>query len=151
MNLKLLQGALIVAIALYLVPTGAHLFEMPAKMALPASDYMVVQRIYNGWQIFGVVIGAALLLALAQAYLVRSDRPALVAAVVGLAALAAALAGFLMFALPVNVATTFWTVVPEPFEAARRQWEYSHAVAAVLTFLALVASLASILRFNGTK
>ena len=88
MNLKLLQGALIVATALYLVPTGAHLFEMPAKMALPASYYMVVQRIYNGWQIFGVVIGAALLLALAQAYLVRSDRPALVAAVVGLAAIA---------------------------------------------------------------
>ncbi len=151
MNLKFLQGALIVAIALYLVPTGAHLFELPAKLALPASEYMTVQRIYDGWQLFGFVIGAALLLALAHAYLVRRSRPALIAAIVGFVALAAALADFVLFTLPVNVATAFWTVAPEPFEAGRRQWEYSHAVAAVLTFVALIATLASILRYNGNR
>lgn len=151
MKLKFLQGALIVAIALYLVPTGAHLFELPAKMALPASDYMIVQRIYYGWQAFGFIIGAALLLSLVHAYFVRGSRAALVAALVGFVALAAALADFVLFTLPVNVATNFWTVVPEPFETARRQWEYSHAAAAVLTFIALIATLASVQRHNGNR
>jgi len=31
-----------------------------------------------------------------------------------------------------NVASNNWTVTPADFEAARRQWEYSHAVSAVL-------------------
>ena len=30
-------------------------------------------------------------------------------------------------------------MTPEHFETARRQWEYSHAASAVLTFLALIA------------
>jgi hypothetical protein len=36
------------------------------------------------------------------------------------------------------VATNNWTITPQDFEAARRQWEYSHAVNAVLTFVALL-------------
>lgn len=151
MNLKLLQGALIVTIALYLVPTAAHLFEMGSKMALSPSDYMIVQRIYDGWQTFGTVIGLALALALAQTYLVRSNRRALILSAVALLSLAGALADFLLITLPVNVATRYWTVMPEPFETARRQWEYSHAAAAVLTFTALIASLAAMLSADSSR
>jgi len=43
------------------------------------------------------------------------------------------------------VATDNWTVLPETFEAARRQWEYSHAVNAVLTFVAFVSVVLSVL------
>lgn len=146
MSRNLLQGALIVAIALYLVPTGAHLFELPAKMALSLSDYMTVQRIYDGWQFFGLVIAVALILALLQAYRVRREPRELVPAVIAFLALAAALVVFLLFTLPVNVATSFWTVAPDPFEAARRQWEFSHASAALLTFVSLLAALSSLLR-----
>lgn len=151
MNLKLMQGALIVMIALYLVPTAAHLFEMGSKMALSPSDYMIVQRIYAGWQTFGTVIGLALALALAQTYLVRSNRRALILSAVALLSLAGALADFLLFTLPVNVATRYWTVMPEPFETARRQWEYSHAAAAVLTFTALIAPLAAMLSADSSR
>ena len=37
----------IVSVALYLVPTGAHLFELPGKMAMSPTDYMVMQTIYT--------------------------------------------------------------------------------------------------------
>ena len=151
MNLKLLQGALVATIALYLVPTGAHLFEMSGKMRLSPSEYMIVQRIYDGWQVFGVVIGLALVVALAQSYLVRVSRRALAMSVVTLLLLLVALADFLFFTLPVNAATRYWTVMPEPFETARRQWEYSHAAAAVLTFVALLASLASTLSSDNAR
>jgi hypothetical protein len=52
---------------------------------------------------------------------------------------------FWMFTYPINVATDNWTVLPEAFEAARRQWEYSHAVNAVLTFVAFVSVILSVL------
>ena len=56
-----------------------------------------------------------------------------------LLALAATQGVFWAFTYPVNVATRFWTVSPDVFETARRQWEYSHAISAVLTFVAFVA------------
>ena len=51
---------------------------------------------------------------------------------------------FWVFTYPMNVASRNWTVMPEPFEAARRQWEYSHAASAMLTFVALIAIAAAV-------
>jgi hypothetical protein len=44
----------------------------------------------------------------------------------------------------VNIASNNWTVTPADFEAARRQWEYSHAINAVLTLAALLAVTTSV-------
>jgi hypothetical protein len=41
------------------------------------------------------------------------------------------------------VATQNWTVLPDNLQALRRQWEYSHAVNAVLNFLALCLVVAA--------
>jgi hypothetical protein len=46
---------------------------------------------------------------------------------------------FWLFTFPINVASANWSKVPESFEAARRQWEYSHAAGAALTGAALLA------------
>lgn len=43
--------------ALTFVPTGAHLAELPHKMMLSATEYLTVQQIYRGWDLFGLVIG----------------------------------------------------------------------------------------------
>ena len=137
---RLVHLIAILSTALYLVPTGAHLAELPHKLAMSPVDYMTVQRIYAGWQLFGLVIGVALGATFAQAITVRSDRRAFQFALAALVCLALALADFFAFTYPVNVATHFWTVLPDNFGAARRAWEYSHAVAAVLTFLALTAT-----------
>jgi hypothetical protein len=52
---------------------------------------------------------------------------------------------FWTFTYPMNVASNNWTVMPDSFEAARRQWEYSHAVNAVLTFVAFIALTLAVL------
>src|SRR5262249_2582538 len=44
---------------------GAHLLELLTKLSLPRDDYIVVQQIYRGWALLGIVIVAALLATLA--------------------------------------------------------------------------------------
>jgi hypothetical protein len=148
MKLRLSQLLAIASTALYLVPTGAHLFELVSKMTMPQSEYMTVQKIYAGWSLFGIVIVIALLATLLHTVLVRADRRALALSLAAFVALAATQAMFWMFTYPINVATRNWTMVPEPFEAARRQWEYSHAANAVLTFAALIALILSTLLYQ---
>jgi hypothetical protein len=46
--------------ALALVPTGAHLAELVAKMRLGEAEYRTVQQIYRGWSLFGLVVFPAL-------------------------------------------------------------------------------------------
>jgi len=54
---------------------------------------------------------------------------------IGFAAVALVPAGivFWSFTYPMNVLTANWTVAPADFEAARDQWEYSHAAASLLS------------------
>jgi hypothetical protein len=145
MSPRYLQFLATIGTALYLVPTGTHLFELPHKMALSPAEYMTVQKIYVGWDLFGFVIGVTILTTLGQTLLLRADRMAFRLSLVAFLCLAAALAVFFAFTDPVNVATRFWSVAPEAFDAARRQWEYSHAASAMLTFAALVANVVSLL------
>jgi hypothetical protein len=148
MSKKLVQLLAIVAAALYLVPTGAHLFELPHKMALSPAEYMTVQQIHAGWELFGIVVAIAILATLANTLLVRADRRAFVWSLAAFLGLAATQGVFWSFTYPINVATQFWTVSPESFEATRRQWEYSHAASAVLTFVGLIAMVFSSLTYQ---
>ena len=144
MLLKSVRLLAIVSVAICLVPAGAHLFELANKMFMSPPEYMTVQKIYAGWSFFGIAIIAALSLTLMHTVMVRSDRAAFLFSLAGLLCLAAAQAVFWMFTYPMNVASNNWTVTPADFEAARQQWEYSHAVNAVLTFAALVAVTTSV-------
>jgi hypothetical protein len=148
---KLVQLVAIAAAALYLVPTGAHLFELPHKMALSQAEYMTVQQIYAGWELFGIVIAIALLTTLANTLLVRTDRRAFAWSLAAFLALAATQGVFWAFTYPFNAVTRFWTVSPELFDATRQQWEYSHATSAILTFVALVAIVFSSLMCQAEK
>lgn len=126
-----------------MVPTGAHLFEMPNKLSLAEQQYFVVQSIYRGWALFGIVIfaaiGANLLVALLQW---RRREPFLLSLSAGLI-LVGTLLVFFAGTYPANQATANWTVVPENWQALRSQWEFSHAANAVLTFIALCCAAAS--------
>jgi hypothetical protein len=145
MLLKSVRLVTIVIVALCLVPAGTHVFELANKMALAPAEYMIVQKIYAGWSFFGIPIIAALLLTLIHTIMVRGDRPVFNLSLSAALFLAATQVNFWMFTYPMNVATSNWTVLPEDFESARRQWEYSHAVNAVLTFIAFVAITTSAL------
>lgn len=137
--------ALIVT-AVALIPGGAHLFELPNKLGLAQDDYFVVQGIYRGWALFGAVIIPAALANLALAILLRRDRRAFWLAFAAFLLIAASLAVFFTWTFPANQATANWTVAPANWATLRLQWEYSHAINAVLTFCALCcASLGALL------
>jgi hypothetical protein len=54
----------------------AHLYELPHKIGFSADQYLIVQRIYQGWWIAGLALPIALLANLALAAAARHDRPA---------------------------------------------------------------------------
>ncbi|MGE0594067.1 MAG: hypothetical protein AB7G23_15395 [Vicinamibacterales bacterium] len=132
--------------ALALVPTGAHLAEFTSKMQLGAREYLVVQQIYRGWALFGIVTFGALASTLVLTLRVRRHPRAFAPALVALLCLAGTQVLFWVFTYPVNQETSNWTVMPAAWAALRARWEYSHAAAAVLNTLALVALLVSVLR-----
>jgi hypothetical protein len=126
--------------ALALGPALAHLLEMPNKLALPRNAYFVVQQIYAGWNLLGVVLFVQLVSIATVIAFAGNDRRLRLCAIVALLCLAGAQALFWVFTYPANAATANWKVQPDNWEALRLQWEYSHAGGAVLQ-LAAMASL----------
>jgi len=135
---RFLLFAALVLVGLSLIPAGAHVFEMPAKLALGREAYFTVQQIYRGWALFGVPIIAALLVCLALAVILCGSRRLL--ALIATAGIAGSLLVFFVFVFPGNQATTNWSVQPENWEQLRQSWEYGHAASAAclsVSFLAL--------------
>ncbi len=139
MPTRVVEFLAILLMAIGLIPAGAHVFELFGKIGLDRDAYFTVQQIYAGWAYFGIVLIAAVVVNLILAVLLRGERPAFIFAAMGLAAIVANLAIFFAFTFPENVATKNWTVIPENWEALRRQWEYSHAVNAVVMFAGFVS------------
>jgi hypothetical protein len=142
---RVAQFLAIVLTALALVPAGAHLFELPNKIGLAEDAYFVVQSIYRGWALFGIVLFGALAAHLALAIMVRCQRAPFWLALAAFLLLAATLAIFFTWTYPANQATSDWTVVPANWQELRLEWEYAHAANAVLNFLALCALTWSVL------
>ncbi len=145
-SLRPLRFLAVVLTALTLVPAGAHLFELPNKIGLPRDAYFVAQGLYRGWALFGFVLFGALAANLGLAAALRRRRARVVARLALAAGLliALVLAVFFAWTYPANLATENWTRVPLDWEALRRQWEYSHAANAGLTFLALCLVVLSV-------
>jgi hypothetical protein len=147
MAFKTIHFLALVFTALALIPYGAHLFALPNKIGMTQEQYFVAQSIYRGWWLMALILFPAMLFDLVFAFMLRGQRQAFVLAVAGCICLAATLAIFFAYTYPANVATQTWTSVPADWEQLRLQWEYSHAVNALLTFASLcliaLASLAS--------
>jgi hypothetical protein len=133
--------------ALAFVPGGAHLFEMPRKMALSRDAYFIVQGIYAGWALFGVVIVAAIVANLILALWLRhQDRVAAALALCSAVLIGLSLVIFFTWTFPANQATENWTTIPENWERLRTEWEYSHACNALIVFGAVVATATAVAR-----
>ena len=137
------QFLAVVLTALALLPGGAHLMALPAKIAMPEDPYFVAQQVYRGWAWAGVVIFFAIFANFPAAFFTNENRRRLFAAA-GLL-ITATLALFFVWTYPANQATGNWTSVPDNWEQLRIQWEYSHAASAALTFLALLCAVAAAL------
>lgn len=143
MRIKLTQFFAIVFVALYLVPSGAHLIALPNKIGLDPADYMTVQQIYRGWALAGLVLLGALVSTLSLAVLSRSQRTPFRFATAGFLLMLAATSIFFVWVFPANQATENWTRAPGDLEALRAQWEYGHAAAAVAILMAFLATVLS--------
>jgi hypothetical protein len=137
------QFLAIVFTALALVPGGAHLMSLPAKIAMPAEPYFVAQQVYRGWAWAGVVIFLAIFANFAAAFFTNGNgrRLSMASGIV----VATTLAVFFAWTHPANQATGNWTSVPANWERLRTEWEYSHAANAALTFAALLCSVGAAL------
>jgi hypothetical protein len=138
----------VISVAICLIPAGAHFFELVNKMSLSTAEYMTTQKIYAGWSFFGVAIITAIVFTLTHTLMVRAKRTAFLLSLTALLCLGATQVIFWTFTYPMNVATNNWTITSQDFEAARQQWEYSHAVNAVLTFVAFVTTTLSALIYK---
>lgn len=148
MPIKPLQFAAIVLVALYAVPGGAHLMELPNKIALDRDAYFTVQQIYRGWALFGIVLVAGLIATSLLALRSRSQPKAYAFAAAGFGLLLLSLISFFVFVLPANQATQNWTVMPADWETLRARWEYAHAANATVVFAALLAVTVSALAWR---
>jgi hypothetical protein len=115
---RALKFLAIVLTALALVPTGAHIFSLPNKIALNESNYFIVQNIYRGWALFGIVLFGAVFANLALAWTMRGQR-AFVFVAICLGCLVANLVIFFAFTFPANQATSNWTEVPADWQQLR--------------------------------
>jgi hypothetical protein len=138
--LMLIRFLAVIVTGLAVIAPAAHFFELPGKIHMSEEDYFVVQRIYLGWWVIGLFLPAAFVANLALAVVVRHDMLAFWLAVAATALIVVNLAIFIVWTQPANAATENWAVRPENWQALRRQWEYSHAVNAGVTFLAFCAA-----------
>jgi hypothetical protein len=131
---------------LALIAPGAHVYELARKIVMPREQYFVVQGIYRGWWIVGLLLPAALVANLALSYAVRADRLAFSLALGAAALIALNLEIFVIWTQPVNSVTNNWLVQTENWQALRRQWEFSHAANAGVTLLAFCFAILAALR-----
>ena len=136
----------IVLTGLALIAPGAHLYELAHKINMAADQYFVVQGIYRGWWLAGLLLPAAFLANCVLAATARDDAAAFAAALTAAALIVLNLVIFFIWTQPANAATENWTMRPESWEALRRQWEYSHAINAGVTFAAFCAATLAGLR-----
>lgn len=140
-----LQFVALILTAIALTPAGAHLFALPNKIDLARDDYFIVQNIYRGWALFGVVLIGNVIALAALAIVARARTLPFVLVLISLACQLATLAVFFAFVFPANQATNNWTEIPANWESLRFSWEYGHAASALIAFTGFCALAASVL------
>src|SRR3546814_15087516 len=105
-------------------------------MGFGADEYVWVHVSCRGWAFFGfgLVVAIAANIILTVMLYVRGVHFALTC--MAFLLVTAVLAIFFAGAFPANQETQNWTVIPSDWEELRRQWEYSHAINALLILIA---------------
>ena len=141
---SLAQLLALVLTALALVPEGAHVLQLPNKLPMSRDAYLAVQQVYRGWNRVGVAVLPAVIATLWLALI--ADKATEAPAAIAFVAMLMTQLVFWSFTFPVNRLTHNWTYAPENWERLRDRWEISHAVNAMLIFIALVCVAVAALR-----
>jgi len=139
-----LRWANLILAILAAMPPLAHVLELPNKLALDGELWLAVQQnLYRGW---GPFLGApaeigALATTLTLLVVRRANGGTQLLRVIAAMAYAAMLVAFFVFNAPVNEALNGWTsaTLPSDWATYRLRWEAGHALAALMSVVALVA------------
>lgn len=135
--------------ALAMSMTFSHLLALPAKLAYQAPVWLLLQQtLYGNYRVLGLLIEfGALACALTLVPLVRARRPALGWTAFAAVCLLGAQVVWWAGVVPVNAQVAQFTAqtLPADWKLLRVQWEYAHALRAVLQVAALGALAFSVL------
>jgi uncharacterized membrane protein len=128
-----------------------HLLELPQRMQFDQQLWVRVTVIENVYKLFGSV-GAvfevtAILTAIVLAFLVRKHGSTFYWTLGGAILLVLAFVSWIMFVLPMNAEFAQWGTNPIPADWTRYrdQWEYAHAVNALIKIVGLSLLVISVL------
>jgi hypothetical protein len=128
-----------------------HLLELPQRMQFDQQLWIRVTVFENVYKLFGTVGAAfeitALLTAIVLAFLVRGRGATFYWTMCGAIFLLLALVSWIVFVAPMNAEFARWLANPIPVDWARyrNQWEYAHAVNAVIKIMGLSSIAISVL------
>jgi Na+/melibiose symporter-like transporter len=138
----------IILVSLSMAMAFCHLLQLPPRMSYDGAQWVTTQSLYQLFGTVGALIEAgALLLATVLLLAVWRRRPAFQWTLFGTVCLLVAHGAWWMFIAPVNAEIAMWTpdTIPADWMWRRSQWEYTHAVRAILEILGLSALLLSVL------
>ena len=135
--------------ALSLVPAGAHLMEISATLGMPGPDYLTVQRLSQGWALAGAFLVGALAVDVLLAFMSRAQAGPCYWIIAAAVLMLFTQVTFFIVVYPVNQATENWTRLPDNWQDLRSRWEFMHAGNAVVTLMALVATIIGSLTWRG--
>jgi len=128
-----------------------HLLELPQRMQFDQQLWVRVTVFENVYKLFGSV-GAvfevtAILTAIVLAFLVRKHGSTFYWTLGGAIFLVLAFVSWIMFVAPMNVEFAQWLTNPVPADWTRYrdQWEYAHAVNALIKIIGLSLLVISVL------
>lgn len=129
----------------------AHLLEFPQRMKFDQQLWVrvtVFEGVYNYFGSVGAVFEmGAILTSLVLAFLVRGRATTFYLTLGGAICLILAFVSWLMFVAPANAEFAKWltTPIPQDWERWRNQWEYTHAINAIIKIIGLSLLTLSVL------
>ncbi|BAZ16448.1 hypothetical protein NIES4071_83250 [Calothrix sp. NIES-4071] len=119
----------------------AHLLELPQRMKFDQQLWVRVTVFENVYRLFGSV-GAffevsAIFMAIVLSYLVRKRSSTFYWTLGGTVLLTIALVSWIIFVAPMNAEFAKWLTNPVPLDWTRyrNQWEYAHAINAIIKII----------------
>jgi uncharacterized membrane protein len=135
----------------------AHLLELPQRIKFERQLWVDVTVFQNVYRLFGSVgavfeIGA-ILAAIVLAFLVHKRRSAFYWTLGGAVLLIIAFASWLLFVAPMNAEFARWLTNPIPADWTqyRNQWEYTHAINAIIKLFGFGLLVLSVLTESPRK
>ncbi len=129
----------------------AHLLEFPQRMQFDRQLWVAVTIFQNVYRLFGTVGAAfelgAILASIVLLFLLRRGSSSFYWTLAGTILLILALISWFSFVAPMNAEFATWlnNPIPQDWMRYRNQWEYAHAINALIKILGLSLLVISVL------